>query len=492
MNASVSRWSAFVIVFLSLLTGRTTSVVAERIDDRPNIIWVFCDDMGWADLGANGSVDDAKTPNLDDLAERGVRFTSGTITAPQCSPSRAGLLTGRYQQRFGFGHIGLGPLPLSEITIAERLADAGYATGMIGKWHLEPNAATPDFNRERTGDPKRVPPPEEFLRYFPEQRGFTDVYKGEIQQYRRTYRLNGQDLPEGAGPIQTVQHPGYRLTTQTQAALAFITRHRDQPFFLYLAYFAPHVPLEATPELLMRFPGPMAERRRHALAMNAAMDDGVGAIVKRLETLGLADNTMIVFLSDNGAPIKITKEDRTLEWKGGAWDGSINDPLNGEKGTILEGGIRVPFVMAWPGQIPGGQVVDEPISSLDLAATSMAMAGLEPAETMDGVDLLPSLVDGEPIVERDLFWRFWGQSAVRRGDWKLLVLATGERYLFNLADDPSEQHNLASEHPDRVDRLYRSLESWAGQLEPAGLPSGNLNDQEQKFYEAFLGRPIDR
>ncbi|MEM1028075.1 MAG: sulfatase-like hydrolase/transferase [Planctomycetota bacterium] len=475
---------------MALFVAWSGAAAAERIDDRPNIIWVFCDDMGWADLGANGSVDDAKTPHLDALAARGVRFTSGTITAPQCSPSRAGLMTGRYQQRFGFGHIGLGPLPLSETTIADRLAEAGYATGMIGKWHLEPNAATPDFNRKRTGDPKQVPPPDEFFRYFPEQRGFTDVYKGEIQRYRRTYRLNGQDIPQDAGPIQTVDHPGYRLTTQTQAALGFITRHHEQPFFLYLAYFAPHVPLEATPELLMRFPGPMAERRRHALAMNAAMDDGVGAIVKRLETLGLADNTMIVFLSDNGAPIKIDKFDRTLEWKGGAWDGSINDPLNGEKGTLLEGGIRVPFVVAWPNRIPAGQVVDAPVSSLDLVATAVSMAGVEPAESLDGIDLIPHLADGEPMAERDLFWRFWAQSAVRRGDWKLLVLSSGERYLFNLAEDPGEKHNLASDHPDRVEELHRSLESWADDLIPAGLPSVDLNGQEDKFFEAFLGRPI--
>ncbi|MEM9913569.1 MAG: sulfatase-like hydrolase/transferase [Planctomycetota bacterium] len=490
MANRVLKSSASFIACLALFVAWSGSAEAERIDDRPNIIWVFCDDMGWADLGANGSVDDAKTPHLDALAARGVRFTSGTITAPQCSPSRAGLMTGRYQQRFGFGHIGLGPLPLSETTIADRLAEAGYATGMIGKWHLEPNAATPDFNRKRTGDPKRVPPSDEFLRYFPEQRGFTDVYKGEIQRYRRTYRLNGQDIPQDAGPIQTVDHPGYRLTTQTQAALGFITRHRERPFFLYLAYFAPHVPLEATPELLMRFPGPMAERRRHALAMNAAMDDGVGAIVKRLETLGLADNTMIVFLSDNGAPIKIDKFDRTLEWKGGAWDGSINDPLNGEKGTLLEGGIRVPFVLAWPKRIPAGQVADAPVSSLDLAATAVSMAGVEPAESLDGIDLIPHLADGEPMAERDLFWRFWAQSAVRRGDWKLLVLSSGERYLFNLAEDPGEKHNLASDHPDRVEELHRSLESWADEMIPAGLPSVGLNGQEDKFFEAFLGRPI--
>lgn len=464
------------------------SASAQRADDRPNIIWVFCDDMGWADLRANGVADDVKTPHLDALAARGVRFTDGYITAPQCSPSRAGLMAGRYQQRFGFDNIADGPFPLDEPTIAERLAAAGYATGMIGKWHLEPNAATPAFNRRRTGDPKKNPPAEEFFRYFPEQRGFTDVYKGELTRYRRTYLLNGRDVPEAARPIQTVDHPGYRLTTQTQAALGFISRHRDRPFFLYLAYFAPHVPLEATPELLMRFPGPMAERRRHALAMNAAMDDGIGAIVKRLETLGLNDNTMVVFLSDNGAPIKIHKVDRTLAWKGGAWNGSINDPLNGEKGTLLEGGIRVPFVLAWPKRIRGGQVIESPVISLDLAATALSMAGAAPVDAFDGIDLLPSLADGEPVAERSLFWRFWRQTAIRRGAWKLIVLSTGDRYLFNLAEDRGERRNVVADRPEVASRLFTELAAWSQELVPAGLPTGPVGQQEEAFYEAYTDR----
>lgn len=462
---------------------------------RPNIIWVFTDDQGWADLGAQGVADDVKTPHLDALAARGVRFTQGTVTAPQCSPSRAGLLTGRYPQRFGFDNIADGPLPLDEPTIADRLAAAGYATGMIGKWHLEPNPATQAFNRRTTGDADRVVRGPAFFRYFPEQRGFTDVYKGELNRYRRTYKLNAADAvdttaADGPGRIETVDHPAYRITTQTRAATAFITRHRDRPFFLYLAYFAPHVPLDATPELLARFPGPMAERRRHALAMIAAMDDGVGAIVARLEKLGLAGRTMIVFLSDNGAPIKIHKHDRTLKWKGGAWDGSINDPLNGEKGTLLEGGIRVPFVLAWPGAVPGGRVIDTPVSSLDLAPTALAVAGIEPPgppeAPLDGEDLGPLLRDATPLPERALFWRFWNQAAVREGPWKLLHLADGRQRLFHLVDDPEERHDRATEHPDVVGDLTARLDAWTQTLKPAGLPRGAINDQETAFFDAYL------
>ncbi len=319
--------------------------------------------------------------------------------------------------------------------------------------------------------------------YMPHHRGFGDVFQGELNRYWSSYGLDGQDLI----PIQHVTQEGYRLDLQTDAAVQFIRRHDDQPFYLHLAYFAPHVPLEATPRYLARFPGKMPERRRYALAMISAMDDGIGRIVAELRRLGIEDDTLIVFTSDNGAPIKVKKEDITLEFKGGAWDGSINDPLNGEKGTLLEGGIRVPFVMAWPGTLPAGKVVNTPIISLDIAAMARGLAGLDPDPQLDGVNLLPFLVDDDvPPPDRPLFWRFWSQAAVRHGNWKLLVLGSGDRYLFDLDNDMEEKTNVIDANFEVAAALGKELEDWCDQLVPAGLPTEPLNDQEKNWFSAYL------
>jgi arylsulfatase A-like enzyme len=473
-----------------------TEAIAAASSDRPNFIVIFTDDQGYADLGVHGIRDDVKTPNLDRLAREGVLFTDGYITAPQCSPSRAGLLTGRYQQRFGYDSITEGPLPLEEKTIADRLGAAGYVTGMAGKWHLEPNAGTVAWALKKdpslkTNNPNCVTMPRALqLPYGPGERGFQDFYWGELQKYLRNYDLEGRSLaPEGEDHTTK----GYRVEEQTSAALAFLRRQDDaKPFFLYLAYYAPHVPLVATDEHLARFPGDMPERRRTGLAMIAAVDDGVGRILDLLEEKKMRDNTLVFFTSDNGAPLgaqqgKPMDDVRPVGKPGPAWDGSRNDPLNGEKGMLAEGGIRVPFLASWPGRIASGTVWKKPVIALDIAATMNAAAGLPPDPALDGVDLLPLLAAGEEKApSRDLYWRFWNQAAVRSGDWKFLRAGGDRKMLFDLAGDRGEQKNVIAEHPDIAADLEAKLAAWADKMSPPGLPAGPLNDQEQGWYGYYF------
>ena len=466
---------------------------------RPNFIVIFTDDQGYADLGAHGIRDDVKTPNLDRLAREGAVFTDGYITAPQCSPSRAGLLTGRYQQRFGYDSITEGPLPLEEKTIADRLGAAGYATGMAGKWHLEPNIVTVAWALKKdpslkTHDPERVTMPRALqLPYGPGERGFQDFYWGELQKYLRNYDLEGRSLAP-AGEDHTTKDD--RVEEQTNAALAFLRRQDDaKPFFLYLAYYAPHVPLDATDEHLARFPGDMPERRRTALAMIATVDDGVGRILDLLEKKKMRDNTLIFFTSDNGAPLgaqqgKPMDDVRPVGKPGPAWDGSRNDPLNGEKGMLAEGGIRVPFLASWPGRIAAGTVWKKPVIALDIAATMNAAAGLPPDPALDGVDLLPLLAAREEKApSRDLYWRFWNQAAVRSGNWKFLRAGRDRNMLFDLARDRGEQKNVIAEHPDIAKGLEAKLAAWADEMSPPGLPDGPLNGQERAWFGYYFKDP---
>ena len=270
-------------------------VLAPLCAEKPNVIVIFTDDQGFADLGCQGSLKDLKTPHLDKLANDGVRCTSGYVTAPQCIPSRAGLLSGRDQNRFGLDANGIIPMPLEEVLIPQRLQKVGYVTGMVGKWHLDPNRASKEWLKEHLPDAKGPNPaiPHKLARpYLPDMRGFTDVFYGAMNSYWANFDLDGKDVK----PAKRVRKTGYRLDIQTDAALAFIDRNAKKPFFLYLPYYAPHVPLDATDKYLKRFPGEMPERRRMALAMLAAMDDGVGRIRERLTQHKLTENTLI-FLS---------------------------------------------------------------------------------------------------------------------------------------------------------------------------------------------------
>ncbi|MDG2255247.1 MAG: sulfatase-like hydrolase/transferase [Opitutaceae bacterium] len=467
---------------------------------QPNIIVIVTDDHGYADLGSVGTEKDVKTPHLDRLAAEGVRFTDGYVSAPQCSPSRAGLLTGRDQNRFGYTQNGEGPLPAEELTIANRLGSAGYVTGMVGKWHLdvagndrkfiEQHAPGTGSLRERL---KQIPA-EVKNRYHPHARGFQETFSGFINQYSATYDLEGNRF----AALRGVRTTGDRLDRQSDAAAQFIDHHHKNPFFLYLAYYAPHVPLASSKKYLDRFPrsagsgqaGDMPTRRRYALAMISAVDDGVGRIMDRLQRYDIDENTLIFFISDNGAPLKLSMEDLSMEFVGGAWDGSKNTPLNGEKGMLAEGGIRVPFLARWKGTIPGGQVCETQVISLDVAATACTIAGLERPNTLDGQNLLPMLTGEKPLAARTLTWRFWGQTAVRQGDWKFLKMGNQQSFLFNLENDPGESKNLIKQHPELAARLEQRAVAWAADLIPSGVPNELRHTQEVFFYNHFFNTPF--
>lgn len=427
---------------------------------RPNIIVIFSDDHGYADLSSQGILDDVKTPHIDRLAAGGVRMTSGYVTAPQCVPSRAGLLSGRYQNRFGVESNGR---PLdgfnAQRTIAERLKEAGYATGMTGKWHLGP--------------------PPEIVTH-----GFDDVYyKNANRPGWANFDLDGNDRTPG------VEHSDlYHLDANSAAACAFIKRHHHEPFFFYCAYRAPHVPLDAPAKYLDRFPGKMPQRRRQALAMISAIDDGVGRIMSTLRDYELEERTLIFIIGDNGAPLKIHKLD--APGGGPGWDGSLNDPLNGEKGMLAEGGIRVPFVVYWKGRIDGGQVYHHPVISLDVAATAVALAGLPAEATLDGVNLIPYFcAEAEGPPHDTLYWRWIAQSAVREGRWKYLRGGARE-YLFDLESDREEKHNLLAEHPEIVGRLRSKLARWAQQQNPPGLETEQMAATWEQYFDFYFdGKP---
>ncbi len=443
------------------------------LDERANIVVVFTDDQGYADLGASGILSDIQTPHIDQLAADGVRMTSGYVTAPQCTPSRAGLLTGKYQQRFGLDDNRYTPMPLSELTIGDRLQDAGYTTGMVGKWHLEIDQNSIAYDQATLTPEQRLP-------YFPHVRGFDDVYFG----YQNTWWTNF-DLSGNTVPVNYRRNTDYRLDVATEAGLAFIERHKQQPFFLYMSYYAPHVPLAATEKYLSRHQNIAQERRHTALAMMSAIDDGVGRLRDNLEENGLTDNTLIFFISDNGAPLGLHKLDVDIEDNTGVWDGSLNNPWVGEKGMLSEGGIRVPYIVTWPGKLPSNTVYDSAVSTLDMATTSLAAARADIPADLDGSNLLAHLTGEEyGLEERSLYWRFWTQAAVRKGPWKYLAAGNRE-YLFNL-DGNHETENLLQQRPDIASSLRDDLRGWTDSLQRKDYPSGNLSGQEAQWYNFYL------
>jgi arylsulfatase A-like enzyme len=420
---------------------------------RPNLIVILADDLGYGDVGFNGCQDIA-TPHIDSIARNGVQFTSGYVTYSVCSPSRAGIMTGRYQQRFGHernprfepGNRQAG-LPLSETTLATALGKVGYQSGVIGKWHL---GAHPDLH--------------------PLRRGFTELYgmvggghyympgdltikearsaKDEGDSYRLWIERNHE-------PVRTTQY----LTDEfSDEAVRFVARHKDHPFFLYFSPNAPHSPMQATEKYLSRFPKIADPKRRTYAAMLSALDDGVGRILAELRRHGIENNTLVFFLSDNGGPIND--------------NASWNAPLRGQKSDPWEGGIRVPFSAQWPGHFPKGVKYDHPVLSLDIFATIAALAGapIDPARPLDGVNLLPFVTGARsgPPHEAIYLRKFdQGAFAVRRGDYKLVIPKHGDAaQLFNLAQDIGESRNLAASEPRMVAELEKLRVAWNAQLVP--------------------------
>lgn len=437
----MTRWLV-LIVAVAVPLVMMDSVLAQA--KRPNILIIVGDDMGYADVGFHGCKD-IPTPHLDALAKSGVRFTNGYVTGPYCSPTRAGLLTGRYQQRFGHEfNPGGGPdagLPLSEMTFANHLKTAGYATGLVGKWHL---GGADKFHPQRRGF-------DEFFgflggahSYFPEKRGGRTILRG----------------------TESTEETEYLTDAFGREAVAFIERHKVKPFFLYLAFNAVHTPMHATDERLKRFASIADEQRRTYAAMMAAMDENIGRVLDKLRTEKLEENTLIAFISDNGGPTM----------KGVTINGSINTPLRGSKRTTLEGGIRVPFVLSWKGTLPAGKAEASPVIQLDLLPTALAAAGIDvkPDAKLDGVNLLP-LLTGKTAVKphETLLWRFGRQMAIRHGDWKLVrydTAADGQKpgltafKLYNLAEDIGEAHDLAEKMPDKVKELETLWKKWDADL----------------------------
>ncbi|WP_417847717.1 sulfatase-like hydrolase/transferase [Thalassoglobus sp.] len=479
--------SILAVIFAQPVLG---TVLHAESSARPNIVLILTDDHGYADLSCQNEVSDVRTPHVDSLAANGVRMTAGYVTAPQCSPSRAAVITGRYQQRFGLDEISRCPLPLEEVTLAERLKAAGYRTGMVGKWHLSPNAVSVRWAKKnlpnlRLNTNGRVNIPlGKTVEYFPHAQGFDEYYAGEVQQYFANFDPGKNELLS-TGKWRSDR--GYRIDLQTTAATNFIDRNADQPFFLYLCYFGPHVPLQATPEYLKRFPGEMKERRRYGLAMLSAIDDGVGQILSALRKHEIEENTLIVFTSDNGAPLKLNMEDDPIGRGGPIWDGSLNTPWIGEKGMLSEGGIRVPFILQWKNVLPADTVYEQPVSTLDIAATAIAAAGQAIDNSLDGVDLLPYLTgEKKTPPHQSLFWRFWNQSAVRSGKWKYLKAGQSEEYLFDLDSQEHERKNVLKEHPDVAADLATQLKKWSEELRPPGLPRHEVNDQESAWFKHYL------
>ncbi len=425
----------------------------------PNIIVILSDDLGYADSGCYGG--DVATPGIDRLAREGVLMTDGYASAPVCSASRAGLMTGRYQQRFGYYYYRnaseIHGLPLEEVTIADLLRDAGYVTGIVGKW---------DLGQRR--------------KFRPLERGFDEFY-GFLVGFHDYFDLQSkQPIFRGNAPIADT---GYLTQNFTKEALSFIERHRDRPFFLYLAYNAPHTPYQAPEEYLRRFTRAQGTRNKY-LAMVACMDDGIAEVLDKLDELGIGRNTLVFFLSDNGGaapPIR----GRT----GGVADNGV---LRGRKRQLWEGGIRVPFIVRWPAMLPAGRTCCVPCISLDILPTALAAAGGELPEgrAIDGENMLP-LLRGEcgDLLHDTLFWTTheYETWAVRRRDWKLVHM-DGNVTLCDLPTDVGEQRNLASEKPELVKELTDAYRAW--QAEMADATPGEL--RHGKRLPALEGGSADR
>ncbi|MDE0769883.1 MAG: sulfatase-like hydrolase/transferase [Opitutaceae bacterium] len=446
--------------------------------DTPNIIVLLADDLGYGELSCQGNAE-IPTPHIDSIAANGVRFTNGYVTGPNCSPSRAGFLSGRIPTRFGYennpiGHRNEDPtigLPADEVTIAETLQDAGYVTGLIGKWHQGGTAAYHPFRHgfeEFFGFMHEghyfVPPPWEGVTTMLRRKTIPGGGEGRwVGKKGLIYHTWGNNEPDydADNPIirggQPVVETEYLTDALTREAVDFIDRHDDKPFFLYLPYNAVHSPLQGADAYMRKFSHIEDIQRRIFAAMLANMDDSVGAVLKQLRKSGLEENTLVFFLSDNGGPT------RELT--------SSNAPLRGQKGMMYEGALRVPFMVQWKGAIPAGKVYDNPVSSLDIYATAAANAKAKAPKNIEGVNLIPFLTgenSGRP--HETLFWRQGGKAGLRHGDLKLVRMGgrkdvgNAKWELYDLSKDLSEETNLAQSNPEKLAELIALWEEMNGEM----------------------------
>jgi arylsulfatase A-like enzyme len=443
--------------------------------ERPNIVILLADDLGYGELGCQGNPQ-IPTPHIDSIAGSGIRFTQAYVTGPNCSPSRAGLLTGKIPTRFGYEFNPIGPrnedpaigLPAAEQTLAELLHDHGYTTGLIGKWHLGGAAA---YHPLRHGFDEFfgftheghyfTPPPHQAVTTMLRRKSLPS---GELGRWRGTNLIfsthMGHDEPayDANNPIlrqgQPVDEQAYLTDAFAREAVSFIERHRALPFFLMVAFNAVHSPLQAKNSDLQKFGSIEDDHRRIFAGMLTSLDDAVEQVLNTLEATGTARNTLLVFLSDNGGPT------RELT--------SSNLPLRGEKGSMYEGALRVPFMLQWPSRLPGGQVYDQPISSTDLFATAAVIAGAKLEHSIDGRDLIPYVsgqATGQPHTE--FFWRQGERSALRHGDWKIIRSARNGKVqweLYNLERDLSETHDLSAMNAPQLARMQARWEAFNAQM----------------------------
>ena len=453
---------AFILVTLALLPVLN----AEQKERMPNLIILLADDLGYGELGCQGNKE-IPTPYIDSIAKNGVRFTQGYVTAPNCSPSRAGLITGKLGTRFGHEFNPTGAknekpdfgLPLSQKTLADFLQNAGYINGLIGKWHLGGTAPYHPFRRgfdEFFGFTHEghyfVPEPWEGTTTWLRRSVLPGGGKGRRTFGKVIYSTHmGYNEPDydANNPIvrgsQPVQEKEYLTDAITRESTDFIERHADKPFFLFVSYNAVHSPLQATDKYMNKFKHIKDFQRRIFAAMLANLDDSVGEIMNKVKDNGLEKDTLVFFLSDNGGPTKELT--------------SSNLPLRGEKGQMYEGGIRVPFLFQWVSKIPGGKTYDRPVLSTDIFATILSAANVpKPKDRWECYDLVPYLNDKYNEDPHEfLYWKQSHKAAFRVGDMKIVRQSPKKWELYDLANDPSESNNLINDEPERFKSL---LEGW--------------------------------
>ncbi len=455
---------------VSLVVGITSLSAAEI--KKPNVVFILADDLGYTDLAVYGSKY-YETPNLDKMAARGLKMTYGYTCGPNCQPTRAALMSGQYGPRTGIYTVGnidrfnwqsrtlrpvdnLVALPLEKVTLAQAMQKGGYVTGMFGKWHL--------------GDGPK---------HHPSQRGFNEAIVSA-----------GKHFDFKTDPKTPYAEGTYLADFLTDNAEAFIRKHKDESFFLYVPHYGVHAPHDAKESLIAKFKDKPAAGGHHDpayAAMIASVDESVGRIIKALEDNGLAENTLVIFSSDNGG---VGGYEREGIKKGG--DITDNAPLKGGKGMLSEGGVRVPYLFYWPGHIKGGRVSDIPVNSVDLYPTLLEMAGGTPEAgyPLDGKSYRNLLLEqedaGAGLKERALYWHFPGYlgagqntwrtlpvSVIHEGDWKLMeYLEDGRHELYNLKEDVSEQTNLAEKEADKVKTLLAKLNAWRADVK-APMPTAN-------------------
>lgn len=418
------------LMMMAMLACTTVMLVAA---ERPNVVVILADDLGYADVGYHGCKD-VPTPNIDSIAKNGVSFTQGYVTGFVCGPTRAGLMTGRYQNRFG-SEGNPGPyvrkgevcgIPLSVEMMSERFKKLGYCTACFGKWHLGGERGNTDL--------------------FPLNRGF-DEFFGFVEGAARYEDVENSEQKYMRSGVLIDREEEYYTDALGREAVSFIQRHGEDPFFLYLPFNAVHAPMQAKTEDLEKFAHIKDEGRRKLCAMLSCMDENIGRVLEALTASGAMDNTLVFFLSDNGG-----KPDNNF---------SLNHPYRGKKGEFYDGGIHIPFCFQWNGRIAPGSIYEFPVSSLDILPTSLAAVGQTPKNLeFDGVDLMPFLSGkNKGMPHKALFWKSGTKFAARAGDWK--IVRNGRKTeLFDLAPDPYETQDLSKSHPEKFKELLDKFNAW--------------------------------